>query len=91
MCPLLQPRGESFWFWCAAAASLVRDAQSRLQPPLDVPDLQIVFLAPPGGEVKAGETVIKFDPEPFSAGSEGEERSPAAGTSFTRSGISSGA
>src|SRR3984885_14658816 len=30
--------------------------------PLDVPDLQIVWLAPEGGAVKAGQTIIKFDP-----------------------------
>ncbi len=30
--------------------------------PLDVPDLQIVWLAPEGSPVKAGQTIIKFDP-----------------------------
>lgn len=34
----------------------------QLTAPLDVPDLQIVWLAPAGGPVKAGEIVIKFDP-----------------------------
>jgi HlyD family secretion protein len=30
--------------------------------PLDVPDLQIVWLAPEGSAVKEGQTIIKFDP-----------------------------
>jgi multidrug efflux pump subunit AcrA (membrane-fusion protein) len=30
--------------------------------PLDVPDLQIVWLAPESSAVKAGQTIIKFDP-----------------------------
>ena len=34
----------------------------QITAPLDVPDLQVVFLSPPGREVKAGQTVIKFDP-----------------------------
>ncbi len=34
----------------------------QLTAPVDVPDLQIVWLAPPGSEVKAGQTVVKFDP-----------------------------
>lgn len=34
----------------------------QLSAPLDVPDLQIVWLAPAGSDVKAGQTVIRFDP-----------------------------
>ena len=34
----------------------------QLRAPEDVPDLQIVFLAPPGSEVTPGQTVIRFDP-----------------------------
>ena len=34
----------------------------QLSAPLDVPDLQIVFLAPPGSAVKEGQVVIRFDP-----------------------------
>jgi HlyD family secretion protein len=34
----------------------------QLAAPLDVPDLQIVWLAPAGSDVKAGQTVIRFDP-----------------------------
>lgn len=34
----------------------------QLAAPLDVPDLQIVWLAPEGSEVKRGQTVVRFDP-----------------------------
>ncbi|HWF48283.1 MAG TPA: efflux RND transporter periplasmic adaptor subunit [Bryobacteraceae bacterium] len=34
----------------------------ELVAPVDVPDLQIVWLAPPGSMVKAGDVVIRFDP-----------------------------
>ena len=34
----------------------------QLAAPLDVSDLQIVWLAPTGSQVKAGEVVIRFDP-----------------------------
>jgi HlyD family secretion protein len=34
----------------------------QLAAPLDVPDLQIVWLAPAGSDVKSGQTVIRFDP-----------------------------
>jgi multidrug efflux pump subunit AcrA (membrane-fusion protein) len=34
----------------------------QLTAPNNVPDLKIVWLAPPGGQVKAGDPVIRFDP-----------------------------
>ena len=45
---------------CRGELSAYRSVQ--LSAPLDVPDLQIVWLAPAGSDVKAGETVIRFDP-----------------------------
>ena len=41
---------------------LVANRTVQLQAPLDVPDLQIVWLATPGGIVKAGDLVARFDP-----------------------------
>jgi multidrug efflux pump subunit AcrA (membrane-fusion protein) len=41
---------------------LIADRTVQLQAPLDVPDLQIVWLATPGGIVKAGDPVARFDP-----------------------------
>src|ERR1700674_3266095 len=34
----------------------------QLTAPVNVPDLKIVWLAPPGEHVKAGQPVIRFDP-----------------------------
>jgi multidrug efflux pump subunit AcrA (membrane-fusion protein) len=42
--------------------SLVADHSIQLAAPVDIQDLQIVWLAPPGSEVKAGQPVIRFDP-----------------------------
>jgi len=41
---------------------LIASRSEQLTSPLDVPDLQIVWLAPAGSEVKKGQTVIRFDP-----------------------------
>jgi multidrug efflux pump subunit AcrA (membrane-fusion protein) len=45
---------------CRGELSARRSVQ--LTAPLDTPDLQIVWLAPAGGPVKEGMTVIRFDP-----------------------------
>jgi HlyD family secretion protein len=45
---------------CRGELSVSRSAP--LIAPVDVPDLKIVWLAPPGGHVKAGAAVIRFDP-----------------------------
>lgn len=45
---------------CRGELSARRSIQ--LTAPLDTPDLQIVWLAPAGGPVKEGMTVIRFDP-----------------------------
>ena len=42
--------------------SLVAGHSIQLAAPVDIQDLQIVWLAPPGSELKAGQTVIRFDP-----------------------------
>ncbi len=44
---------------CRGELSARRSEQ--LTAPLDIPDLQIVWLAPPGGAVKEGEVVVRFD------------------------------
>ncbi len=41
---------------------LVAARSVQLSAPVDVPDLQIVYLAPPGSAVKTGQVVIRFDP-----------------------------
>jgi HlyD family secretion protein len=45
---------------CRGQLTVKRSVQ--LIAPINVPDLKIVWLAPPGGQVKAGEPVIRFDP-----------------------------
>jgi hypothetical protein len=45
---------------CRGDLSASRSAQ--IAAPLRVPDLQIVWVAPTGGNVAAGETVLRFDP-----------------------------
>jgi HlyD family secretion protein len=45
---------------CRGELSVQRSAQ--LTAPLNVPDLKIVWLAPPGGQIKSGQPVIRFDP-----------------------------
>ncbi|HLH05540.1 MAG TPA: efflux RND transporter periplasmic adaptor subunit [Bryobacteraceae bacterium] len=45
---------------CRGALAARRSVQ--MTAPLDVPDLQIVWLAPPGSRVKPGQVVIRFDP-----------------------------
>src|ERR1700686_801615 len=41
---------------------LVARRSEQVTAPLNVPDLQIVWLAPEGGFVKAGQVIIRFDP-----------------------------
>lgn len=45
---------------CRGELSVQRSVQ--LTAPVNVPDLKIVWLAPPGGHIRAGEPVIRFDP-----------------------------
>src|ERR1700692_231139 len=45
---------------CRGQLTVKRSVQ--LIAPMNVPDLKIVWLAPPGGAVKAGDLVIRFDP-----------------------------
>jgi RND family efflux transporter MFP subunit len=42
--------------------NLTASRSVQLTAPVDVQDLQIVWLAPSGGTVHAGETVVRFDP-----------------------------
>src|ERR1041384_3676990 len=45
---------------CRGELAVKRSVQ--LTAPVNVPDLKIVWMAAPGGHVKAGEPVIRFDP-----------------------------
>jgi multidrug efflux pump subunit AcrA (membrane-fusion protein) len=60
--PTAKARQGDFLVLVRCRGELGAQRSVQLTAPLDVADLQIVWLAPPGGPVKAGDTVIKFDP-----------------------------
>jgi len=45
---------------CRGELSVRRSVQ--MVAPINVPDLKIVWLAPPGGAIKSGQPVVRFDP-----------------------------
>jgi HlyD family secretion protein len=54
-------RGE-FLVLARTRGELIARRSIGLHAPRDVPDLQIVLLAPPGSEVQPGQVVVRFDP-----------------------------
>ncbi len=60
--PVAAARRGDFLVMVRCRGELVARRSVQLTAPLDVPDLQIVSLAPPGSIVKAGQVVIRFDP-----------------------------
>jgi multidrug efflux pump subunit AcrA (membrane-fusion protein) len=60
--PTASARQGDFLVLVRCRGELVADRSEQLTAPLDVPDLQIVWMAPAGGPVKKGQTVVKFDP-----------------------------
>jgi HlyD family secretion protein len=60
--PVAAARRGDFLVMVRCRGELVARRSVQLSAPLDVPNLQIVFLAPPGSIVKAGQVVIRFDP-----------------------------
>ncbi len=60
--PTAPVRKGDFLVLVRCRGELVARRSEQVIAPLDVPDLQIVWLAPEGSPVKAGQTIIKFDP-----------------------------
>ncbi len=60
--PTAAARRGDFLVMVRCRGELVARRSVQLTAPLDVPDLQIVSLAPPGSLVKAGQVVVRFDP-----------------------------
>lgn len=60
--PVAAARKGDFLVMVRCRGELVARRSVQLTAPLDVPDLQIVYLAPPGSFVKEGQVVIRFDP-----------------------------
>jgi len=59
--PTAAARRGDFLVIVRCRGELTARRSEQLTAPLDVPDLQIVWLAPPGGAVKEGEVVVRFD------------------------------
>jgi multidrug efflux pump subunit AcrA (membrane-fusion protein) len=60
--PTAAARKGDFLVIVRCRGELTARRSEQLTAPLDIPDLQIVWLAPPGGQVKAAEVVVRFDP-----------------------------
>ncbi len=60
--PTAVARSGDFKVLVRCRGELMARRSVQLSAPLDVPDLQIVSLAPPGSVVKTGQIVIRFDP-----------------------------
>ncbi len=60
--PVATARKGDFLVMVRCRGELKARRSEQVIAPVDVPDLQIVWLAPTGGEVKAGQVIIKFDP-----------------------------
>ncbi len=60
--PTARARQGTFQVLVPCRGELTAARSIQLTAPLDIPDLQIVWLAPAGGPVKEGMPVIRFDP-----------------------------
>ncbi len=60
--PTAAARSGTFSVLVSCRGELSARRSIQLTAPLDIPDLQIVWLAPAGGPVTTGMTVIRFDP-----------------------------
>ena len=60
--PLAPARRGDFLVIVRCRGELTARRSVQLTAPLNVPNLQIVWLAPPGEPIKAGEPVVRFDP-----------------------------
>jgi HlyD family secretion protein len=60
--PVASARKGDFLVLVRCRGELTARRSEEVVAPVDVPDLQIVWLAPGGSEVKEGQTIVKFDP-----------------------------
>ncbi|MDQ6676967.1 MAG: efflux RND transporter periplasmic adaptor subunit [Acidobacteriota bacterium] len=60
--PTANARRGEFLVLVRARGELTAHTSVQITAPVNVPDLQIVWLAPPGSEVVPGQVVIRFDP-----------------------------
>lgn len=60
--PTAQARKGDFAVLVNCRGELTASRSVQLTAPIDVPDLQIIWLAPSGANVKEGQPVVRFDP-----------------------------
>ncbi len=60
--PFARARKGDFLELVRCRGELVADRFVQVTAPMDVPDLQIIWMSPSGSEVKAGQVVVRFDP-----------------------------
>ena len=60
--PTARARKGEFAVIVVCRGELTAKLSVQLVAPVNVPDLKIVWLAPPGGAIKAGQPVVRFDP-----------------------------
>lgn len=60
--PTANARKGEFLVLIRARGELTAEQSVQIIAPVNVPDLQIVWMAPPGSEVSPGQVVIRFDP-----------------------------
>ena len=60
--PTAQARRGEFLSFVRCRGELVARRSTPIVAPLNVPELRVVWLAPTGEQVRAGDTVVRFDP-----------------------------
>src|SRR5690606_5859931 len=60
--PTTTAKNGEFLSFVRSRGEFIARRSAPILAPLNVPDLRIVWLAPAGGQVSAGDTVIRFDP-----------------------------
>lgn len=60
--PTAQARRGEFLSFVRCRGELVARRSTPIIAPLNVPELRVVWLAPTGEQVQAGDTVVRFDP-----------------------------
>lgn len=60
--PSIAVRRGEFLVLVRTRGELMAQRSAELHAPKDIPDLQIISMAPPGSEVTPGQVVIRFDP-----------------------------
>ena len=60
--PTYQARSGEFLASVRCRGEIFAQRSTQIIAPLNVPELRIIWLAPSGEQVQAGDTVVRFDP-----------------------------